>query len=342
MRRYKCISQVEFNRGKYSLAPIRDEDKYEIMRWRNEQLEVLRQNTVLTSEQQDAYFKTIVDALFDQGQPRQLLFSFFENGKLIGYGGLVHIDWKSKIAEISFLTETARNSNTETFLNDWTNYLSLLKEMSNDFLNFNSIYTYAYDIRPHLFVALEKSDFKETKRIKNEVMIGELKKDVVIHTLKLNPLTMECATKTDALLYFQWANDVEVRKNSFQSEPIRYDDHIEWFSRKLVDPDCRFYLFKNEKSEATGQVRISKTDAEIIVGISIDSKHRGRGYGSKMLRMACQDYFDTKHVNEITAFIKEGNISSLIIFKRIGFVESEKIKVNGVKSLKLVLKNEKL
>ena len=44
----------------------------------------------------------MVKKQFKEKQPNQLLFSFIENNLLIGYGGLVHIDWTNKNAEISF------------------------------------------------------------------------------------------------------------------------------------------------------------------------------------------------------------------------------------------------
>jgi hypothetical protein len=64
-RIYKNINSDSFNNGIYSLVPIRDEDKYDIMNWRNNQLDILRQETVLLIEQQEIYFKTVVDKLFD-------------------------------------------------------------------------------------------------------------------------------------------------------------------------------------------------------------------------------------------------------------------------------------
>ena len=102
-RNYKCLSQNIFSHEKYALVPIRDEDKYTIMQWRNEQIDILRQKQPLTKERQEQYFAITVANLFTQEKPEQLLFSFLENGVLIGYGGLVHIDWESKNAEIYFL-----------------------------------------------------------------------------------------------------------------------------------------------------------------------------------------------------------------------------------------------
>ena len=103
---YKCLTQNKFENGMYKIVPIRYEDRMAIMKWRNEQMFHLRQAEPLTKALQDNYFKNVVSKLFDQEKPSQILFSFLENGKCIGYGGLVHINWIDKNAEISFLMNT--------------------------------------------------------------------------------------------------------------------------------------------------------------------------------------------------------------------------------------------
>ena len=180
MRAYKCVHKSEFKSGNYKLIPIRDEDKYAIMRWRNEQINVLRQKQPLTKEQQENYFATIIADLFKQEKPGQLLFSFLENDILIGYGGLVHIDWESRNAEISFLTETKRNIDKNQFLSDWCNYLQILKYMVREHLKFIKIYTYSYDLRPLVYDALLKEGFVQEARLKNHVIVDNKLYDVVI------------------------------------------------------------------------------------------------------------------------------------------------------------------
>ena len=61
MRNYKCLTKNTFKSGAYSLIPLRDEDKYAIMQWRNQQLDILRQKQLLTEEQQEKYFASVVN-----------------------------------------------------------------------------------------------------------------------------------------------------------------------------------------------------------------------------------------------------------------------------------------
>ena len=107
MRVYKCLHTNRFQFDDFHIEPIRHEDRLDIMTIRNEQLYHLRQAKPLTIEDQDKYFNSVVNALFEQEKPSQLLFSFFENDVFIGYGGLVHINWIDKNAEISFVMKTA-------------------------------------------------------------------------------------------------------------------------------------------------------------------------------------------------------------------------------------------
>ena len=79
------------------------------MNWRNEQIDYLRQTNHLTKQDQDNYFNKIIFKQFNHQKPSQILFSFYNKNKLIGYGGLVHINWAHKNAEISFLLKTELN-----------------------------------------------------------------------------------------------------------------------------------------------------------------------------------------------------------------------------------------
>ncbi|MBK7312096.1 MAG: GNAT family N-acetyltransferase [Sphingobacteriaceae bacterium] len=138
----------------------------------------------------------------------------------------------------------------------------------------------------------------------------------------------------DADLYFKWTNDEAVRQNSFEQEPVPYSDHVEWFKQKLNSPNCFMYLFTLQ-NEAIGQVRIENKAEETIIGISIDAHHRGKGFGTSMIEMACADHFKKVHTQQINAYIKESNESSMRIFKKAGFKNEEHMMVKGIKSIKL-------
>ncbi|MFM2225828.1 MAG: hypothetical protein RJA07_2030 [Bacteroidota bacterium] len=184
MRVYTCLKQQTFFKNNYSITAIRDEDKYAIMQWRNEQIDILRQAKPLTKADQESYFENVVAKLFTQEKPTQLLFSFFENGKLIGYGGLVHIDWESKNAEISFLLETSRNADDATFANDFTPYLQLLIQISKAELHFFKLHTTFYNLPERMLYKkiVEQERFVKEAVLENHKLINGQLEDVYIYS----------------------------------------------------------------------------------------------------------------------------------------------------------------
>lgn len=180
MPQYKALKKQNFCIKNHSIVPIRYEDRYLIMQWRNYQMYHLRQNEPLTKEQQDLYFNTVVSGLFEQEKPNQILFSYLENNNCIGYGGLVHIDWVHRHAEISFIMDTLLESSY--FEWHWKNFLPLIEELAFSELNLHKLFTYAFNLRPLLYIALEASGYVKEAVLKEHCYINSSFVDVVIHS----------------------------------------------------------------------------------------------------------------------------------------------------------------
>jgi RimJ/RimL family protein N-acetyltransferase len=138
----------------------------------------------------------------------------------------------------------------------------------------------------------------------------------------------------DAQLYFDWANDKTVRENSFNRSEINFEQHVNWFTKKLSSANCFFYLFLNEENDPVGQVRIDITEEETVIGISIDEHYRGKDLGVEMLTQACNDYFKIFPSATIIAYIKEENTPSIKLFTKANFIKIANLKVGDNKSLK--------
>lgn len=181
MPSYTCLHQQEHHFGNYSIVPLRYEDRFHIMKWRNEQIYHLRQARPLTEEDQQRYFDNVVSKLYDTPQPDQILFSYLEENTCIGYGGLVHINWFDRNAEISFIMDTSLEA--EHFVEHWNNYLTMLKIVAIDDLELHKIYTYAFDLRPHLYPIFEAAGFVREATLKDHCCYNGEYKDVVIHSI---------------------------------------------------------------------------------------------------------------------------------------------------------------
>jgi RimJ/RimL family protein N-acetyltransferase len=133
-------------------------------------------------------------------------------------------------------------------------------------------------------------------------------------------LSFRKATLADTKLYFDWANDLSVREQSYNSNSIDFKSHKKWFESKVENDSYMFLLFQNEEKLNVGQIRIQKeNEKEALIGISVASEHRGKRLAKEMLLLA-SDYFLEKNKDySINAYIKEQNISSKQAFEKAGF-----------------------
>lgn len=180
MKSYKVLNRQIFSQGEFSIVPIRFEDRLDIMKWRNEQIYHLRQAKPLTLEDQNAYFENVVSKLFDQEQPNQILFSFLKNDKCIGYGGLVHINWIDRNAEISFIMDTELEA--IHFHEYWSLYLNLIEQVAFKETLFHKLYVYAFDLRPHLYDVLVNNNYFLDAQLKEHCFFKGKFIDVLIHS----------------------------------------------------------------------------------------------------------------------------------------------------------------
>jgi RimJ/RimL family protein N-acetyltransferase len=137
-------------------------------------------------------------------------------------------------------------------------------------------------------------------------------------------------TINDAKILFDWANDLETRDNSFNSEIIDWNNHIRWFKNKLNDPASIIYiLHTNEKPVGVVRFEVNETT---IIGVTVTPNCRGMGLGTEILKTACNTFWKN-NTDSILAYIKKGNIASLRVFEKAGFIFLREDNVNNIKCL---------
>jgi len=311
---YKCLSKQKFICNEYEIVPIRNKDRYDIMKWRNEQIYHLRQTKPLDKENQDKYFDNVISKLFETENPNQILFSYLEKGVCIGYGGLVHINWIDKNAEISFVLNTALEVK---FVEHWCNFLYLIEQVGFLEIKLNKLFTYAFDLRPLLYIALEQSKYTKEAVLKHHTIFDNRFINIVIHSkLRENKLFLRKAeTNQDALQLFEWVNDEEVRKNSLNTKKISIIDHFSWFQDKIKSETTQIYLMTDEYNSAIGQIRIDKIDEYYEIDYSISNSFRGNGLGNKIVELLINKIGNVS----LLARSKKTNLPSIKVFINNGF-----------------------
>lgn len=315
---YSCIKQQIFTAGKYSIVPIRMEDRYLIMQWRNEQIYHLRQNKPLTNEDQDRYFDVVVASLFGQKKPDQLLFSFLEGDRCIGYGGLVHINWIDRNAELSFIMDTTLEAGF--FESFWTIFLKLIEEVAFKDIGLHKIYTYAFDLRPRLYSALDKAAFSKEAVLQQHGYFEGKFIDVMIHSKFNESFYFRNARLYDAELTYSWATDSKVRMYALNQDKIEWENHKIWFAEKLKDKNCEYYILCF-KGMGIGSIRFDiEQDDMAMISYLIDSSFHGKGYGSVILEKGVEKLkSERSKVKVVYGIVHKENFASLKIFERLNF-----------------------
>lgn len=153
----------------FSLVPIRKEDMESIRLWRNAQTDILRQNDPISALEQEAYFTEVLAPSFEENEPKQILFSFLHIDHCIGYGGLTHIDFQAKRAELSFLLDPTIEEGTTEFATCFSHFFSLLQEIAFQELKLHRLVAETYATRRELIALLELSGFEYEGCLKDHV-----------------------------------------------------------------------------------------------------------------------------------------------------------------------------
>ena len=129
------------------------------------------------------------------------------------------------------------------------------------------------------------------------------------------------ATESDMELLFEWANEQQVRENSFSTRKITYEEHQAWFRRLLNSEDCQQYIYMNG-DEAIGQIRVTVYENTAEIGYSICKEKRQQGYGKAILRLICEQMRrDFPEVQKLSGKVKSNNMASRNAFLDTGFEE---------------------
>lgn len=133
---------------------------------------------------------------------------------------------------------------------------------------------------------------------------------------------LRIVTELDCDLIFEWANDDVVRKNSFNSSSISYNDHILWLKKKLADDACRMYILIVE-GVAAGQIRIDIRNNTGIISYMLDKNFRGKGLGHVMLQLLEEKLIDSNELIWLKGRVKGENVASCRCFEKCGYSKSQ-------------------
>ena len=118
---------------------------------------------------------------------------------------------------------------------------------------------------------------------------------------------------------YKWRNDPLSRSMFIDSSYISISKHKLWFNNTLTNPNKKMYigLVNGEKIGITRfdfNEKLMRTE----VSINLNPLMRGKNLSSKLLSKSISLYLKNKNTI-LSATVKNQNISSLKIFKKLGF-----------------------
>jgi|1048.fasta_scaffold03414_1 RimJ/RimL family protein N-acetyltransferase len=132
-------------------------------------------------------------------------------------------------------------------------------------------------------------------------------------------IRLRLARPEDGPDIWRWRNDPLSRQYSFNSAPIPLEPHLVWWAASLANLKRRTYILENELGEGLGSLRKDELETgEIELSWMIAPEHRGKGYGTILLRLGLAG-----ETARCIALIKPENIASCRMVEKLGFSKRE-------------------
>lgn len=159
----------------------------------------------------------------------------------------------------------------------------------------------------------------------------------VCRYLRRERLRLRKVEEGDCKLLWEWANDRVVRTSSFTPQPIPWNEHVQWFGRRLTDPHCIMFVGLDEEMKLVGQARVEPgADQQLEVDITVAPSQRGRGYGALLIDEAARQVFAETGSRTLHALIRPENEASRKAFERGGFTRRGERTVKGITAMHYV------
>jgi len=124
---------------------------------------------------------------------------------------------------------------------------------------------------------------------------------------------------------FEWRNDQDTKKASFNSNEIDIKEHKKWFKESFINPKRNIFIICDKQCNKLGQIRFDKKGDSAEVDITINPKYRSQGIGTLTLNKYSKYYLNNFTVKRLIARVKTNNIPSLNTFEKAGFKIHKKI-----------------
>lgn len=121
---------------------------------------------------------------------------------------------------------------------------------------------------------------------------------------------------------FEWRNDEQTRRHSFDSSVLSFENHRSWFEATLTN-STRALLIGTLRGKEVGVLRFDKNGVEALVSIYLVPGMHGQGLGPSLLHAGAQWIGrNAPEIGQLRAEIAPGNEASISAFNEVGFKQT--------------------
>jgi UDP-2,4-diacetamido-2,4,6-trideoxy-beta-L-altropyranose hydrolase len=201
----------------------------------------------------------------------------------------------------------------------------------------------ASEITSRIIHLIRSHDTRSMMTEKGQKLVdGEGPERVLMH-MRGETLRLRKVREADCKLLWEWVNDPEVRKLSFSTNSIAWEEHNEWWKSKMTDPNCYIFIGIDTENHPLGQIRFDvKDDRRAEIDVYVEETRRGCGYGTYLIDLGAEKMFRETAVKELHAFIRSKNQRSISAFERAKFTKAGTLKVRKDPALHFVRRRENI
>lgn len=141
-------------------------------------------------------------------------------------------------------------------------------------------------------------------------------------------LTLRHATMDDAELLFKWANGPATRQNSFNPDPIEWNDHVSWMQCKLKADNAMLFMLELDDTPC-GHIRYDLQDDIALLSFVVAPAFRGMGLGRRLVEMSRKEPLRAWEASAVKAVAFIENTASARVFETAGFSKAPDEEIDG-------------
>ncbi|WP_439883136.1 UDP-2,4-diacetamido-2,4,6-trideoxy-beta-L-altropyranose hydrolase [Pontibacter sp. MBLB2868] len=180
----------------------------------------------------------------------------------------------------------------------------------------------AYEILPQELSRELTASFQQAVGLQRQFFDGksdERLREVFQVLALMASVTIREVTIHDLMLLFDWANDPEVRKQSFNPDPILLESHTRWLKAKLEDERAMLYIAEADGVPAA-HIRFELENGTATISYLIGPAFRGRSLGHVVLQKGVAALLRHRpEVRLVEGLVQKENLASVRAFEKAGF-----------------------